>query len=49
KGKQIDYVLGKWNEEEQTKLPELIKHSVDAIEAFTQIGLERTMNLYNIK
>ncbi len=49
KGKQVDYVLGKWNEEEQTKLPELIKHCVDAIEAFTQIGLERTMNLYNIK
>lgn len=49
KGRQVDFVLGKWSEEEQTKLPDLIKHSVDAIEAFGQIGLERTMNFYNIK
>lgn len=49
KGRQVDFVLGHWNEEEQTKLPDLIKHSIDAIEAFAQIGLERTMNFYNIK
>lgn len=49
KGRQVEFVLGKWSEEEQQKLPELIKHSMDAIEAFSQIGLERTMNFYNIK
>lgn len=49
KGRQVDYVLGKWKPEEQEKLPDLINHSVDAIEAFSQIGLERTMNFYNIK
>jgi PTH1 family peptidyl-tRNA hydrolase len=49
KGRQVDYVLGKWNEEEAPKLPALIKHCTDAIEAFATIGLERTMNFYNIK
>ncbi len=47
KGRQIDFVLGKWDEEEQKKLPELIGHCTDAIEAFVQLGLERTMNFYN--
>lgn len=49
KGQQVDYVLGKWNQTEQEKLTELIKHSVDATESFAQIGLERTMNFFNIK
>lgn len=49
KGKQVNYVLGKWNEEEQKQLPELIKKSCEAVLAFTTIGLERTMNLYNTK
>jgi PTH1 family peptidyl-tRNA hydrolase len=49
KGRQVEFVLGKWDEQEQQKLPELIKHSIDAIESFAQIGLERTMNFYNIK
>ncbi len=49
KGRQVDFVLGKWNSEEQVTLPQLINHSVEAIESFTQIGLERTMNFYNIK
>lgn len=49
KGRQVDFVLGKWNDEEQTKLPDLIKHSVDAVESFALIGLDRTMNFYNIK
>jgi PTH1 family peptidyl-tRNA hydrolase len=49
KGRQVEYVLGKWNNEEQLALPKLITHSVEAIESFAQIGLERTMNFYNIK
>lgn len=49
KGRQVDFVLGKWDEEEQKLLPELIKHSVDAIESFAHIGLERTMNFFNKK
>ena len=49
KGRQVDFVLGKWDEEEQKLLPKLIKHSVDAIESFAHIGLERTMNFFNKK
>ncbi len=49
KGGQIDYVLGKWTEEEQTALPERITWAVEAILSYTVIGMERTMNLYNKK
>lgn len=47
KGRQVEFVLGKWSEEEQKTLPELIKHSVDAIESFALAGIDRTMNVYN--
>jgi peptidyl-tRNA hydrolase, PTH1 family len=47
KGRQVEYVLGLFTAAEQSKLPELINHSVEAIEAFVSIGLERTMNFYN--
>jgi peptidyl-tRNA hydrolase, PTH1 family len=47
KGRQVEYVLGHFTAAEQNKLPELISHSVEAIEAFVSIGLERTMNFYN--
>lgn len=47
KGRQVDYVLGHFTAAEQSLLPELILHSVEAIEAFATIGLERTMNFYN--
>jgi peptidyl-tRNA hydrolase, PTH1 family len=49
KGRQVDYVLGTWKQHESEKLPGLIEHSVNAVESFAQIGLERTMNFYNIK
>lgn len=47
KGRQVEFVLGKWSDEEQKSLPDLIKHCTDATEAFALIGLERTMNFYN--
>lgn len=47
KGRQVEYVLGHFTAEEQKQLPELIDHSVQAIEAFATIGLERTMNFFN--
>lgn len=49
KGKQIDYVLGRWTDEEMAALPPLISHCVEAIKGFGTIGLERTMNFYNKK
>ena len=47
KGRQVDYVLGKFNSEEQKFLPELIDKSVKSIESFALRGLANTMNEYN--
>ncbi|MGB5026687.1 MAG: aminoacyl-tRNA hydrolase [Saprospiraceae bacterium] len=49
KGKQVDYVLGKWNEKELNFLPEIIKLSGDAALSFCFAGLSNTMNLFNSK
>jgi PTH1 family peptidyl-tRNA hydrolase len=49
KGKQVDFVLGKWTDEEQKQLQERIKIASDAIKSFAYIGLERTMNSFNTK
>lgn len=49
KGYQVNYVLGKWNEEERKLLPERVKLAADAIKAFTFAGLQRSMNDYNTK
>jgi len=47
KGRQIDFVLGKWRKEELPVIEDKIRKAVDMIESFAAIGLERTMNLYN--
>ncbi len=49
KGRQVDYVLGEWNEEEQTQLPERLEKSTDLIKSFVLSGTSTTMNLYNGK
>ncbi|NER12906.1 aminoacyl-tRNA hydrolase [Leptobacterium flavescens] len=47
KGRQVDYVLGEWNEEENTKLPERLERSCELIKSFVLAGIERTMNTFN--
>lgn len=49
KGMQVEFVLGKWFEEEIPILKEKIKFASEACEQFPLIGIERTMNKYNIK
>jgi peptidyl-tRNA hydrolase, PTH1 family len=49
KGKQVDYVLGEWNEEEKSKLQERLDLSVEIINSFALSGLNNTMNEYNGK
>lgn len=49
KGKQIDYVLGQWNEEENKTLQERIEQSINFINGFCTIGVEKTMSAYNNK
>jgi PTH1 family peptidyl-tRNA hydrolase len=47
RGKQVEYVLGKWNEAESKELPVLLDKSIQAIESFVLEGLERSMTKYN--
>jgi len=49
KGYQVNYVLGKWNEEEKKTLNERVKLAGESIKAFAHIGLQRCMNQYNTK
>lgn len=49
KGRQIDFVLGKWNKNELPVIQDKILKSIDIIESFAAIGLERTMNTFNNK
>jgi PTH1 family peptidyl-tRNA hydrolase len=46
KGKQVDYVLGNWDEEEKTKLPERLEIASEIIKSFGLAGLEITMTSY---
>lgn len=49
KGEQVDFVLGKWNDEQKVLLLATIKKAVDAVLSFGHIGVERTMNIFNTK
>lgn len=49
KGRQVDFVLGKWEKNEVPEVQDTIIKSVEAIESFVHIGLERTMNFFNTK
>lgn len=47
KGGQIDFVLGKFPEEERAKLPEICQKAADAVKAFALSGIAFAMNHYN--
>lgn len=47
KGRQIDYVLGSWSDEERKILPDLLIKAADASKSFVAIGPDRTMNMFN--
>jgi len=49
KGKQVDYVLGNWDEDEKTKLSERLEMASEIIKSFGLAGLEITMTSYNGK
>lgn len=49
KGRQVDYVLGDWSDEENTKLPERLEKSIELIKSFALAGLNNTMNTFNGK
>jgi peptidyl-tRNA hydrolase, PTH1 family len=47
RGRQVEYVLGRWTPEELPLVRMKIGKSVELIESFVSIGIDRTMNLYN--
>lgn len=49
KGQQVDYVLGEWSPEEESKLPERLKTSAELIRSFGTAGISNTMNAFNGK
>lgn len=49
KGRQVDYVLGNWTEEESNKLNERLDVSIQAIKSFGLAGINNTMNSFNGK
>lgn len=49
KGNQVDYVLGKWDDEQQKAMPDRLKKSTDLIRSFVFAGVKNTMNQFNGK
>lgn len=47
KGKQVDFVLGKWTDEEFPIVKDKILTSVEMVESFIFRGIQQTMNQYN--
>jgi len=49
KGRQVDYVLGEWNADEQKKLQERLAKSCELIKSFGTSGVANTMSAFNGK
>jgi peptidyl-tRNA hydrolase, PTH1 family len=49
KGYQVDYVLGRWDREEEKVLLPRIDTAVEMIKSFVLAGADRTMNIFNKK
>ena len=47
KGRQVEFVLGRWTADELPYVKDKILKSVELIESFATAGIERTMNVYN--
>ena len=49
KGRQINFVLGEWSDEEKDVLSERLDRIAEIIPSFCLQGIDRTMNQYNSK
>jgi len=49
KGRQVDYVLGEWNDDENKLMPERLEKALQIIKSFGTAGLNNTMNAFNGK
>ncbi|MFN0214269.1 MAG: aminoacyl-tRNA hydrolase [Saprospiraceae bacterium] len=44
KGKQVNFVLGKWTEDEKAELSRIMEKAEEVIKIFVTLGIERAMN-----
>ena len=49
KGKQVDYVLGEWDDSEKSALAERLELASEIIKSFGTAGIENTMTAFNGK
>jgi len=49
RGQQVEYVLGKWTEEQLKAIPERCEQACEMIKSFCLAGLELTMTQFNKK
>ena len=49
RGQQVDYVLGRFTDEQAAALEPALKTACDAVRCYVTQGIDRTMNLYNKK
>ena len=49
KGYQVDYVLGKWTQEEENIMIPKVKTAVEMVKSFVVSGIDHTMTEYNNK
>lgn len=47
KGRQVDYVLNSFDDDEQPELPALIDRSIEMIKSYAAVGAELTMTRFN--
>lgn len=47
RGRQVDYVLGRFSNDEFIELPTIMDKAIEMIFGFCTIGIERTMNFFN--
>ncbi len=47
KGRQVDYVLGEWNETEKEALKERLQRATELVRSFVLAGVKNTMNEFN--
>jgi len=47
KGRQVEYVLGRWSESELKVVRLKIEKTIELIESFAQVGIANTMNEFN--
>ena len=49
RGRQVDYVLGKWSRQEKELILPKLDDAVEMVKSFATIGIERTMTAFNNK